>query len=670
MVKSGKKWLLSLAAVLVAAVFLFPVSAQAYELDDLDDMMGVGPAAEAAYWEAENTPQPTGAEDHSTQKTADEKDGPEDGDEDSSKSAGDTQKGGENGTTLAAPVITQVRTSLAQDETCVEVTWEPVEGAGAYQILRRTSETADWTVVGYTQKTEDSDGTSFQDDTVALCNAYYYAVACVDSDDQWLSPLGTTETAHYYPSGSCGEQVSWRLEAGGQLTITGTGPMEDSWNMEQAPWYYVQAWIRSAEVGPGVTSVGGYAFQGCESLETVTLPESVQSIGPCAFFYCSQLQAVAVPVGVAEIPYRAFYGCAGLTSLTLPDTVTVIGMGAFDGCKSLTNLELPDGLTELGSSALSGCSSLTELVIPESVTVLGLNALSGCSGLTELTLPAGLTELGDYALSGCSGLTELTLPEGLVTLGTGALRNCASLTAVTIPASVTNIGAHAFIGCDNLTIYGYTGTTAQASAAENDIPFVALDETDEETEEGEEELPPVEDTPEDAGGETDDNGEAEPETTADPADKAQAAAQCALLSSDAQSITVENTVEGLIYQVADGDGRVILSVFSTGKRLILAGLSAGTTYTVQVKEGAEGIPVDIGSIATADAGPDSGTGEKAAAVTSTSSRSGSTKSVSTSATVETGDEAHPALWAALGGAALAALALLAVLGRRKPGNKG
>lgn len=655
MVKSGKKWLLSLAAVLVTAVLLFPVSAQAYELDDLDDMMGVDPAAEASYWEGQNAPKPTEADG--------QEDGLEDENADGSKEAGDTQKVGENGTTLAAPVITQVRTSLTQNETCVEVTWEAAEGASVYQILRRTSETADWTVVGYTQKTEDSDGTSFQDDTVALYNSYYYAVVCVDSDDQWLSPLGTTETAHYYPSGSCGEQVSWRLEVGGQLTITGTGPMEDSWNMEQAPWYYIQPWIRSVEIGSGVTSVGGYAFQGCESLETVTLPESIQSIGPCAFFYCSQLQGVAVPAGVTEIPYRAFYGCSGLTSLTLPDTVTVIGMGAFDGCKSLTALELPRGLTELGSSALSGCSSLTELVIPEGVTVLGLNALFGCSGLTELTLPAGLMELGDYALSGCSSLRELTLPEGLAALGTGALRSCASLTAVTIPASVTGIGDYAFVGCDNLTLYGYTGTAAQAYAAENSIPFVALDGTGEETGGGDEALPPVEDGPEEAGDKTDDSGQA------DPTDRVRAAAQSALLSSDAQSITVKNTVEGLVYQVVDQDGHVILSAFSTGKTLILAGLSAGTAYTVQVKEGADGTPVDIGSITTADAGLDSGAGEKAAAVTSTSSPSSGTKSAGAAAIVETGDETHPAFWAALGGGALAAFGLLAALGRRKPGGK-
>ena len=58
--------------------------------------------------------------------------------------------------------------------------------------------------------------------------------------------------------------------------------------------------------GLPVTSIGGYAFQSCTGLTSVTLPASVTSIG-----------------------YGAFDSCIGLTSVTLPASVTSIGRYAF-----------------------------------------------------------------------------------------------------------------------------------------------------------------------------------------------------------------------------------------------------------------------------------------------------------------------------------------------------
>ena len=39
---------------------------------------------------------------------------------------------------------------------------------------------------------------------------------------------------------------------------------------------------------------------------------------------------------------------------------------------------------------------------------------------------------------------------------------------------MTSIGIYAFYGCTGLTIHGYTGSTAQTYASENNIPFIAL----------------------------------------------------------------------------------------------------------------------------------------------------------------------------------------------------
>ena len=74
-----------------------------------------------------------------------------------------------------------------------------------------------------------------------------------------------------------------------------------------------------------VMSIGNYAFQYCDNLTSITIPDSVTSIGD-----------------------RAFYGCTSLASITIPDSVTDIGCDAFQYCSSLTSVIIPDSVTYIG----------------------------------------------------------------------------------------------------------------------------------------------------------------------------------------------------------------------------------------------------------------------------------------------------------------------------------
>ena len=102
---------------------------------------------------------------------------------------------------------------------------------------------------------------------------------------------------------------------------------------------------------------------------------------------------------VTSIGKYAFYGCSSLTSVTIPDGVTTIGSSAFEGCSALEKVTIPDGVTSIGDYAFSGCSSLTSVTIPDSVTSIGDYAFSGCSALKEVTIPDNVTSIGHSAFS-------------------------------------------------------------------------------------------------------------------------------------------------------------------------------------------------------------------------------------------------------------------------------
>jgi hypothetical protein len=125
-----------------------------------------------------------------------------------------------------------------------------------------------------------------------------------------------------------------------------------------------------------LTTIMSGAFQNCENMTSITLPESVNSIERYAFEACKNLVSVNIPKGVAAIKEYTFSGCSSLSSVNIPNGVTTIGERAFEGCSNLTTITLPEGLTAIGTYAFSKC------------------------GLSEMTLPSTLTTIGDYGLAG------------------------------------------------------------------------------------------------------------------------------------------------------------------------------------------------------------------------------------------------------------------------------
>ncbi len=108
-----------------------------------------------------------------------------------------------------------------------------------------------------------------------------------------------------------------------------------------------------------VTSIGDYAFYGCDGLTSVTIPNSVTSIGDSAFIWCDGLTSVTIPTSVTSIGDYAFGFCDGLTSVTIPNSVTSIGYSAFKGCRSLTSVTFNGTISRWNAIYMDGWNGYT-----------------------------------------------------------------------------------------------------------------------------------------------------------------------------------------------------------------------------------------------------------------------------------------------------------------------
>ncbi|MCM1088493.1 MAG: leucine-rich repeat protein [Muribaculaceae bacterium] len=188
-----------------------------------------------------------------------------------------------------------------------------------------------------------------------------------------------------------------------------------------------------------VTTIGSRAFYGDASLFMVYMKDalysSLQSIGDYAFYHCTALTQFCsdadfvFPVQLQDIGASAFEGCEAIKKIVLPDSVTTIGNGVFQKCSALTEVTLSNGVETISDYAFYGCSNLVlvnfasaklgesgEAVKPGN-QVIASHAFENCSKLGSVVLPPSLKEIQSYAFDGCTGLKRVEIPAFSVQFG-------------------------------------------------------------------------------------------------------------------------------------------------------------------------------------------------------------------------------------------------------------
>jgi hypothetical protein len=149
-----------------------------------------------------------------------------------------------------------------------------------------------------------------------------------------------------------------------------------------------------------------------------------------------------LPNTVITIKQQAFNGCEALLSIKLPDSLTYIGTRAFTLCKLLSSIRIPKNVNYIATQSLSENVSLVSIEVdPENKTFY---AKDGCL----IKLEANGNEDADQVL--IAGVPNCTIPSGIVKIAPHAFYY-SPITSINFPDSLREIGDSAFAHCESLT---------------------------------------------------------------------------------------------------------------------------------------------------------------------------------------------------------------------------
>lgn len=202
------------------------------------------------------------------------------------------------------------------------------------------------------------------------------------------------------------------------------------------------------------------AFENCESLINVQLPEGLTEICNNAFYNCISLTEIEIPKSVKKIGSNVF---ENPESLTKTETPKLIPSNVFANCKSLVSVKLPEGLTEIGNNAFYNCRSLDIITTyDEFINISQKTSLSNHIGKEidkdkEINRDKKIIELEKSCKASISNYQNV-LPSSLKIIGDGAFENTGLETINLMLTNIEELSKHVFANCEKL-ISVYVNTT-------------------------------------------------------------------------------------------------------------------------------------------------------------------------------------------------------------------
>ncbi|MDD5923497.1 MAG: leucine-rich repeat domain-containing protein [Clostridia bacterium] len=258
--------------------------------------------------------------------------------------------------------------------------------------------------------------------------------------------------------------------------------------------------------GLPVQEIGDSAFENCDTVTSVTMPDSIEKIGERAFYNCYSLADIHVPDSVKEcgsfafknttwyennlddfviigdgvlVAYKgksnnvdvpvgvkkigdAFYDSFNIVSINIPSTVEEISDGAFYACTLMKSIEVQNNDFYTVSDNVLYTSDMTRLlycppqsggeslIVNEATIEIAPYAFANNSKLESIVLHKAITSIGSFAFDYCSELEDIEIPDSVKYIGDSAFNQCTSLKKVKLSNSLEKIAAGTFSGCRDL----------------------------------------------------------------------------------------------------------------------------------------------------------------------------------------------------------------------------
>ena len=323
---------------------------------------------------------------------------------------------------------------------------------------------------------------TFSDDIEEIPNGFLANVRHLEN----IEIPGTVKTIGWSAFRGCTSLTNVTIPE--QVTSLGSGAFMSCSNLTTVYFNATECYVNEFGVGgpfedtaitnfifdDKVKIISSYLLRNCESLKTVTIPNSVTSIGSFAFRDCTGLTSITIGNSVTSIGQQAFSGCTSLTSVTIGNSVTSIDSFAFSGCTSLTSvtnyaqtpqsidsytfrdvdvqncyLYVPGGSIDKYKSSYIWNRFIIEEIAgdydgkPFSDNQLAYTIMSLDNHTASITGPAGGYQLAENLV--IPSTVEYNGSTYTVTeIANSAFENNKTITSVVLPGTITRIGDRAF----------------------------------------------------------------------------------------------------------------------------------------------------------------------------------------------------------------------------------
>ena len=245
----------------------------------------------------------------------------------------------------------------------------------------------------------------------------------------------------------------------------------------------------------GVKTIHSLCLVDCDSLQNVTVPESVETIGYDFVSECNNIDTIYFNAHniTSQNSSTIIENCGNIANpkmkVILGSNVATVPPHFIKNC-GITEFVYPEGVTTINAYSLAECPSLQSVVIPSTVQTIDCKIISDCDNLSaihynakraerpiasshyifdncgntsdsklKIMLGGSITSVPACFIRNCA-ITEFIYPEGVTEINENSLVNCPSLQYIAIPSSLQAVSDTIVKNCENLSVIDYSATNA------------------------------------------------------------------------------------------------------------------------------------------------------------------------------------------------------------------